>query len=149
MKNCLAVVCATRHLDLFRKQMLLNLLWSQVKEYPFDFLKTFTKLLAWRHEKLFSCGMCNKILGLIQEANVTQFPMIPSQGKSFWFSKDFHKLLAWRHEKLFSCGMCNKTFGLIQEADVIEFPMISSQGISFWFSKNFYKAACMKTWNTV
>ena len=28
---------------------------------------------------------------IIQEANVNEFPMISSQGKSFWFSKDFHK----------------------------------------------------------
>ena len=86
----------------------MNFLWSQVNENPFDFLKTFTKLLTWINEKLFSCGICNKILELIQEANVIEFPMISSQGKSFWISKDFHKaacMKTWKSLRYRDCGI--------------------------------------------
>ena len=31
-----------------------------------------------------------------KEANVNEFPMISSQGKSFWFSEDFHKAACMR-----------------------------------------------------
>ena len=61
-------------------------------------------LLAWRQWKLFSCGVCNKILGLIQEPNefVNEFSMISSQ-----FENE-----ECQQVQLPSCAICNKMFGL-------------------------------------